>query len=164
MPPRAVVKSNKEDLHEDEEPAKNHRNEDGISNRDDFGWVAEWTKAAVLKTAVRETVPGVRIPPHPFEQIAESHRLSPYFTRRRKNKGLRHFSCACFGSFLVSVSGGGLGIAGNASYAIPPMPSHVNQLHSGRIRILKARQQNDNIPTAYVRTRVTRVDYYGPGN
>ena len=30
-----------------------------------FGWVAEWTKAAVLKTAVRVTVPGVRIPPHP---------------------------------------------------------------------------------------------------
>ena len=50
--PSAVVKSNKEDLHEDEEPAKNHRNEDNISNRDDFGWVAEWTKAAVLKTAV----------------------------------------------------------------------------------------------------------------
>ncbi len=30
------------------------------------GWVAEWTKAAVLKTAVRESVPGVRIPPHPL--------------------------------------------------------------------------------------------------
>ena len=27
--------------------------------------MAEWTKAAVLKTAVRVTVPGVRIPPHP---------------------------------------------------------------------------------------------------
>ena len=31
------------------------------------GWVAEWSKAAVLKTAVRETVPGVRIPPHPLD-------------------------------------------------------------------------------------------------
>ena len=30
------------------------------------GWVAEWTKAAVLKTALRESVAGVRIPPHPF--------------------------------------------------------------------------------------------------
>lgn len=29
------------------------------------GWVAEWFKAAVLKTAVRVTVPWVRIPPHP---------------------------------------------------------------------------------------------------
>ena len=28
--------------------------------------MAEWTKAAVLKTAVRVTVPGVRIPPHPL--------------------------------------------------------------------------------------------------
>ena len=31
-----------------------------------IGWVAEWSKAAVLKTAVRESVPGVRIPPHPL--------------------------------------------------------------------------------------------------
>ncbi len=30
------------------------------------GAVAEWLKAAVLKTAVRESVPGVRIPPAPF--------------------------------------------------------------------------------------------------
>src|SRR6266542_3752667 len=29
------------------------------------GGVAEWFKAAVLKTAVPETVPGVRIPPPP---------------------------------------------------------------------------------------------------
>ena len=32
--------------------------------------MAEWSKAAVLKTAVRETVPGVRIPPHPLLDIA----------------------------------------------------------------------------------------------
>jgi hypothetical protein len=32
--------------------------------------VAEWSKAAVLKTAVRETVPGVRIPPHPLAAFA----------------------------------------------------------------------------------------------
>ncbi len=31
-----------------------------------FGWVAEWSKAAVLKTAVGESLPGVRIPPHPL--------------------------------------------------------------------------------------------------
>jgi hypothetical protein len=30
------------------------------------GWVAEWFKAPVLKTGVRETVPGVRIPPQPL--------------------------------------------------------------------------------------------------
>jgi hypothetical protein len=29
------------------------------------GWVAEWTIAVVLKTIEPETVPGVRIPPHP---------------------------------------------------------------------------------------------------
>jgi hypothetical protein len=29
------------------------------------GWVAERLKAAVLKTAVRASVPWVRIPPHP---------------------------------------------------------------------------------------------------
>ena len=29
------------------------------------GWVAEWFKAAVLKTAERVSVPWVRIPPHP---------------------------------------------------------------------------------------------------
>ena len=29
------------------------------------GWVAEWSIAAVLKTAVRASVPWVRIPPHP---------------------------------------------------------------------------------------------------
>ena len=31
-----------------------------------LGEVAEWFKAAVLKTAVRESVPWVRIPPSPF--------------------------------------------------------------------------------------------------
>ena len=34
------------------------------------GWVAEWSKAAVLKTAVPVRVPGVRIPPHPFGAFA----------------------------------------------------------------------------------------------
>ena len=36
---------------------------DSIVSRD--GWVAEWFKAAVLKTAVRVSAPWVRIPPHP---------------------------------------------------------------------------------------------------
>jgi hypothetical protein len=31
----------------------------------DPGWVAEWFKAAVLKTAEGATLPWVRIPPHP---------------------------------------------------------------------------------------------------
>ena len=34
------------------------------------GWVAEWFKAPVLKTGVRETVPGVRIPPRPLNVCA----------------------------------------------------------------------------------------------
>jgi hypothetical protein len=29
------------------------------------GWVAEWLNALVLKTSGRESVSGVRIPPHP---------------------------------------------------------------------------------------------------
>src|SRR6476620_1090003 len=32
------------------------------------GEVAEWFKAPVLKTGVRETVPGVRIPPRPLHK------------------------------------------------------------------------------------------------
>lgn len=39
------------------------------------GRVAEWSKAAVLKTAVRETVPGVRIPPRPL--FARQRPISP---------------------------------------------------------------------------------------
>ena len=31
-----------------------------------FGWVAEWSKAPVLKTGVRLRVPWVRIPLHPL--------------------------------------------------------------------------------------------------
>lgn len=31
-----------------------------------FGWVAEWSKAAVFKTVGLSRVPWVRIPPHPF--------------------------------------------------------------------------------------------------
>ncbi len=31
-----------------------------------LGWVAEWSIAAVLKTAVGESPPGVRTPPHPL--------------------------------------------------------------------------------------------------
>ena len=44
-------------------------------NRCRYGWVAEWTKAAVLKTAVRVTVPGVRIPPHPLNQGRRKQQL-----------------------------------------------------------------------------------------
>ena len=40
------------------------------------GWVAEWSKAAVLKTAVGESPPGVRIPPHPLSQLARMVSLS----------------------------------------------------------------------------------------
>ena len=43
-----------------------------VVQNDDSGWVAEWTKAAVLKTAVRVTVPGVRIPPHPLIAAARN--------------------------------------------------------------------------------------------
>jgi hypothetical protein len=47
-----------------------------------FGWVAEWSKAAVLKTAVRATVPGVRIPPHPLARTRSvPHRPGPKAAR-----------------------------------------------------------------------------------
>ena len=39
---------------------------------DGFGWVAEWSIAAVLKTAVGESPPGVRIPPHPLRTLTDS--------------------------------------------------------------------------------------------
>ena len=41
----------------------------GCKERLLFGEVAEWFKAAVLKTAVRESVPWVRIPPSPPDII-----------------------------------------------------------------------------------------------
>ena len=42
------------------------------------GWVAERLKAAVLKTAVRASVPWVRIPPHPpFEAVSIYYGESP---------------------------------------------------------------------------------------
>src|SRR5687768_13422707 len=37
------------------------------------GWVAEWFKAAVLKTAVGSRPPWVRIPPHPPEHQQNWH-------------------------------------------------------------------------------------------
>jgi hypothetical protein len=37
-----------------------------LAESDEFGWVAEWFKAAVLKTADVVRHPGVRIPPHPL--------------------------------------------------------------------------------------------------
>ncbi len=54
------------------------------------GWVAEWFKAAVLKTAVRATVPWVRIPPHPPYSATESvqgPRLGPFFLFVSKGVG-----------------------------------------------------------------------------
>lgn len=38
------------------------------------GWVAEWSKALVLKTSVGETLPWVRIPPHPLLSISAFRR------------------------------------------------------------------------------------------
>ena len=52
------------------------------------GWVAEWSKAAVLKTAVGESPPGVRIPPHPLSSFAAmscvSKRVKLRPTRQRR--------------------------------------------------------------------------------
>ncbi len=46
--------------------------------------MAEWFKAAVLKTVVRETVPGVRIPLPPFFSFKD---LSP--SKKTLEKGLK---------------------------------------------------------------------------
>ena len=43
----------------------------GLRRSARIGWVAEWTKAAVLKTAVPLRVPRVRIPAHPLSTGAE---------------------------------------------------------------------------------------------
>ena len=51
------------------------------------GWVAEWSNAAVLKTALRETVTGVRIPPHPLFSFArDSLGAMPCEVRRRSGR------------------------------------------------------------------------------
>src|SRR5689334_2886432 len=50
--------------------------------RQAFGWVAEWSKAAVLKTAVGESLPGVRIPPHPLYQHLSWRALDKTDTQR----------------------------------------------------------------------------------
>ena len=47
--------------------------------------MAEWSKAAVLKTALRESVAGVRIPPHPFTTLYTTAR----FRITLQNKGFR---------------------------------------------------------------------------
>jgi hypothetical protein len=50
--------------------------------------VSEWFKEPVLKTGVRETVPWVRIPPHPPEPYENIHQN--WLTRTRNN--LVHFA------------------------------------------------------------------------
>lgn len=47
-------------------PQRRARFTQGATAGGQSGWVAEWFKAAVLKTAVPVRVPGVRIPPHPL--------------------------------------------------------------------------------------------------
>ena len=59
-----------------------------------FGWVAEWSKAAVLKTAVPVRVPGVRIPPHPFEVY--------FFRKKRQVASDRLFGLSAL-PFLVRI-------------------------------------------------------------
>ena len=71
------------------------------------GWVAEWFKAAVLKTAVRETVPGVRIPPHPhlFHSLAVSRN---YLGLSLSPRALAsHFGCLGFYFAFLPQSGRG---------------------------------------------------------
>ena len=55
--------------------------------------MAEWFKAPVLKTGVRETVPGVRIPPQPLRLLC--------LTQRRKARGDQKLSLRiCAAEFL----------------------------------------------------------------
>ena len=75
------------------------------------GWVAEWTKAAVLKTAVRETVPGVRIPPHPLCVSAASRSvLSPIAQGAASSStcvdscdSVPDSACACCAAFCAAL-------------------------------------------------------------
>ena len=53
--------------------------------RNSFGWLAERSNAAVLKTVVGATPPGVRIPHHP--PVIKSHPLRVCFYYRRMASG-----------------------------------------------------------------------------
>jgi hypothetical protein len=62
------------------------------NERQTTGWVAEWSKAAVLKTAEGASPPGVRIPPHPpLSTLVRcgKTRLVPQLGRQRS----RSFRC-----------------------------------------------------------------------
>ena len=50
----------------------------GSAGADRAGRVAEWFKAAVLKTAVGVSPPWVRIPPHPPDCAEQNSRAAPY--------------------------------------------------------------------------------------
>jgi hypothetical protein len=52
--------------------------------------VAEWSKAAVLKTAVGESPPGVRIPPHPLQPVASGQWLVASGRAAGKSSPLPH--------------------------------------------------------------------------
>ena len=63
--------------------------EQSVFLQPELGWVAEWSNAAVLKTAVRVTVPGVRIPPHPLIfRVASRHFI--FLPARLKGSPSRH--------------------------------------------------------------------------
>ena len=80
--------------------------------------MAEWTKAAVLKTAVRVRVPGVRIPPHPFGRSAPSRTESPAAALSGDVAGTCDDNCdslllladACCTGFCSALAGAGDGL------------------------------------------------------
>ena len=42
-----------------------HKPQAKLHNKQPIGWVTEWLKVPVLKTGEGESLPWVRIPPHP---------------------------------------------------------------------------------------------------
>ena len=89
------------------------------------GWVAEWTKAAVLKTAVRETAPGVRIPPHPLSPFVAircaSNRVARPLDSSRgcvdSCESPRFAVCACCAAFCAASRRAGVRLGEGVSTA-----------------------------------------------
>ena len=110
-----------------------------VVQNDDSGWVAEWTKAAVLKTAVRVTVPGVRIPPHPFVD-----RASNGIQRNLREKqacfhgsadGLSH----CYPQLPLLCTSDFAACCGRALQCGPPRRRELTQSHQGTIARTESR-------------------------
>lgn len=104
------------------------------------GWVAEWLKAAVLKTAVRASVPWVRIPPHPPEYPGNSPLFQIYDPPnrgRRRQRGDGHAAAA----LLRVRSANGLDVAPTMLFAHASVALNAGATLPTGSRIMKRQTQ-----------------------